>query len=245
MHIATVWNSYAGIRWFTLGLLVCLSMPSDIVAQPYPPAFPSDAATLVSENDLVAVWDVTRDSGSSTPVQELTVDQVSVTLVPTTVKITRPDDSWTLEHEPLGFVRFEPRGTKRSIAVVDDTPSRTVVFQVKNEPDAAWPVTEGIPGQFPRIGAEMILETDQFRIWDQTWSAGVRIGSHFHYVPTAAVFLDGGVLRTLDANGLNPPFSRSLGDVITSTAPMAIPHAEDHVEGRPRAVWLEFKPVQP
>ena len=91
----------------------------------------------------------------------------------------------------------------------------------------------------------MLFETDEFRVWDQTWSAGVRIATHFHYVPTAAVFLDGGALRTVDENGPNPPFSRSLGDVITSTSPMAIPHAEDHVGGRPRAIWLELKPVHP
>ena len=226
-----------------VALLVWLSMPS--AAQPYAPAFPSDGARLVSENDLVAVWDVTRGLGASEPIQELTTDQVSVTLVPGTVKVTKPDGSWAVEHEPLGFVRFEPRGTRRSITVVDDRPSRAVVFQVKTRPDSAWPTTDGIPGQFPRVGAEMLFETDEFRVWDQTWSAGVRIATHFHYVPTAAVFLHGGALRTVDENGPNAPFSRSLGDVITSTSPMAIPHAEDQVAGQPRAIWLEFKPAHP
>ena len=223
----------------------CLSMPSGLGAQPASPAIPSDGAMLVRENDLVAVWDVTRVFAADEALQELEADQVSVTLVPGTVKVTRPDGSWTVEHEPLGFVRFEVSGTRRSIVAVGDKSSRVVVFQVKARVESAWPKTDGIPGQFPRVGAEMLFETDEFRVWDQTWAEGVRIATHFHYVPTAAVFLDGGALRTLDENGPNPPFSRRVGDVITSTSPMAIPHAEDQVSGQPRAIWLEFKPAQP
>ena len=222
-----------------------LSMPSGLGAQSASPAIPSDDATLVRENDLVAVWDVTRALAADEALQVLEVDQVSVTLVPGAVKVTRSDGSWTVEHEPLGFVRFEGRGTRRSIVAVGDKPSRVVVFQVKARVESAWPKTDAIPGQFPRVGAEMLFETDEFRVWDQTWAEGVRIATHFHYVPTAAVFLDGGALRTLDENGPNPPFSRRVGDVITSTSPMAIPHAEDQVSGQPRAIWLEFKPVQP
>ena len=238
-------NKTAALSWPTLLWLVWLLVPSQASAQPSGPPFPSDGAKLVNENDLVVVWDVTRALGANAPMHELTVDQVSVTLTPGTVKITRLDGSWTIEYEPLGFVRFEPRGATRSIAVAGDGSSRVVVFQLKVAPDLAWSMTDGIPGQFPRVGAEMLFETGGFRVWDQTWSAGVRIANHFHYVPTAAVFLDGGALRTLDENGPNPPFSRSLGDVIASTSPMVIPHSEEHVAGRPRAIWIEFKPVQP
>ena len=230
---------------FAVVLFACLSMPRDVGAQLVSPGVPSGGATLVSENDLVAVWDVTRVFAADEALQELEADQVSVTLVPGTVKVTRPDGSWTVEHEPLGFVRFEDSGTRRSIVAVGDKSSRVVVFQVKARVESAWPKTDGIPGQFPRVGAEMLFETDEFRVWDQTWAEGVRIATHFHYVPTAAVFLDGGALRTLDENGPNPPFSRRVGDVITSTSPMAIPHAEDQVSGQPRAIWLEFKPAQP
>ena len=230
---------------FAVVLFACLSMPRDVGAQPVSLGVPSGGATLVSENDLVAVWDVTRVFAADEALQELEADQVSVTLVPGTVKVTRPDGSWTVEHEPLGFVRFEVSGTRRSIVAVGDKSSRVVVFQVKARVESAWPKTDGIPGQFPRVGAEMLFETDEFRVWDQTWAEGVRIATHFHYVPTAAVFLDGGALRTLDENGPNPPFSRRVGDVITSTSPMAIPHAEDQVSGQPRAIWLEFKPAQP
>ena len=238
-------NKATALPWSTLVWLVWLLVPSQVSAQPTGPPFPSDGARLVNENDLVTIWDVTRASDANAPMHELAVDQVSVTLTPGTVKITRLDGSWTIEHEPLGFVRFEPRGATRSVAVISGGSSRGVVFLLKAGPDSVWPMTDGIPGQFPRLGAEMLFETDGFRVWDQTWSAGVRIANHFHYVPTAAVFLDGGALRTRDANGPNPPFSRSLGDVIASTSPMAIPHSEEHVAGQPRAIWIEFRPARP
>ena len=99
-----------------------------------------------------------------------------------------------------------------------------------------------VPGQFPRAGARKLLETDRIRVWDQTWTAGVRIALHSHYVPAAAVFLEGGRLQTFEADGRpNPPFGRSRGDVLALAAPLAAPHEEEQVEGRPRAIWIEFK----
>ena len=100
-----------------------------------------------------------------------------------------------------------------------------------------------MPGQFPRAGATLLLETDRIRVWDQTWTPDVRIALHMHYVPAAAVFLEGGRLQTFEADGrANPPFGRSRGDVLALAAPLAAPHEEEQVEGRPRAVWIEFKP---
>ena len=234
------WERVAGLA---ATLLICLPLTSPAGAQTFPPPFPSDGATLERENDFVAVWDATRAAGPTAPLQELTVDQVSVTLTPAAVKITGPDGERAIEYEPLGFARFEPRGSIRSITAVGDTPSRAVVFQIKARPASMWPVTEGVPAQFPRAGAIMLFEANGVRVWDQTWSAGVPIASHFHYVPTAAVFVSGGSLRTIDENGTNPPFSRRPGEILSSTSPMAIPHEEEHVLGRPRAIWLEFTPT--
>ena len=58
----------------------------------------------------------------------------------------------------------------------------------------------------------------------------------------AAVFLEGGMLRTFDEEGRpNRPFRRSRGDVLASAGALATPQAEDQAEGRPRAIWIEFK----
>ena len=58
----------------------------------------------------------------------------------------------------------------------------------------------------------------------------------------AAVFLDGGSIRSIASTGVaGNPFSRKLGDVINTTAPNLDPHEEEAVEGAPRAIWVQFK----
>lgn len=53
---------------------------------------------------------------------------------------------------------------------------------------------------------------DRGRDQDQTWTAGVRIAHHLHDVPTAALFLEGGMLRTFDEEGRpNRPFREAAG----------------------------------
>ena len=191
----------------------------------------------------MAIWDVTRAPDPAAPAapRTLAADQVSVTLAAGAVRITRPDGAWTVEHEPFGFVRFEPAGTVRAVEAVEEA-SRVVVFQLKSAPLPLWPRVSDVPDQFPRAGARKLLETDRIRVWDQTWTPDVRIALHMHYVPTAAVFLEGGRLQTFEADGRpNPPFGRSRGDVLALAAPLAAPHEEEQVEGRPRAVWIEFK----
>lgn len=226
-----------------LVLLTGILPPAPAAAQGHAAA-PDAGATLLRENDFVAIWEVTRApaAAASAAPRTLAADQVSVTLAAGAVRITRPDGTWTVEHEPFGFVRYEPAGTVRAMQAVEEA-SRVVVFQLKPAPLPRWPRVDGVPGQFPRAGATLLLETDRIRVWDQTWTPDVRIALHMHYVPTAAVFLEGGRLQTFEADGRpNPPFGRSRGDVLALGAPLAAPHEEEQAEGRPRAVWIEFKP---
>ena len=189
------------------------------------------------------VWDVTREKGKPTAMYELPLDQVSVTLTEGAVKVTRPDGTSNIEQERFGSVRFESKGTVHSEEGVSETPSRVIVFQLKAVASPKWPITEGVPGQFPRVGAVKLFETDRVNVWDQTWRAGVRISRHLHYAQTAAVFLVGGKLRTIDeGKPPNAPFSREAGEVLgSSSSPLQVPHEEEQVEGSPRAVWIEFK----
>jgi hypothetical protein len=216
---------------------------SPVLAQTHKGPFPRDGAKKVNEGDRVTVWDVTREKGRPTAMYELPLDQVSVTLAEGAVKVTRPDGTSSIEQERFGSVRFESKGTVHSEEGVSDTPSRVIVFQLKDAASPGWPITEGIPGQFPRVGAVKLFETDRIRVWDQTWRAGARISRHLHYVQTAAVFLVGGKLRTMDeGRPPNAPFAREAGDVLgSSRAPIQIPHEEEQVEGSPRAIWIEFK----
>lgn len=228
-------------RRITIPLAFWFLFSSSSLAQQHPPPFPREGAKKIIEGDRVIVWDVTREKGKRTAMVEHPLDQLSVTLTEGAVRITRPDGSSTIEQERFGAVRFETKGTVHAEEGLSDRPSRAVVFQLKPGPAPKFPVTEGIPGQFPRIGAVKLFETDRFAVWDQLWKAGERIARHLHYAPTAAVFLEGGKLRTFDEGKPNPPFSRSPGEVIASSGPIKIPHEEEQAEGSPRAIWIEFK----
>ena len=59
-------------------------------------------------------------------------------------------------------------------------------------------IVAGIPGQFPRINATKLFETDRINVWDQVWLPDQTIPNHLHYNQTVAVFLVGGKLLTRD-----------------------------------------------
>lgn len=215
---------------------------SSVAAQEYSTAFPREAGRKVRESERFVIWDVTWEKGKSTGMQKLQLDQASVTLTEGAIKITKPDGTWSIEQERFGSVRLESKGTVEAEEGVSDTPSRAVVFQLKDAVPAKWPTTEGIPGAFPRIGAVKLFETDRINVWDSTWMAGKRIALHLHYTEAAAVFLEGGQIRNISGQGLlSPPFSRKRGEVIIHTSPLKAPHQEEAVEGEPRAIWIEFK----
>ena len=211
------------------------------LAQGATAAFPM-GAKKVQDTEAFAIWDGTWHKGHSTGMQKVDLDQISVTLNDGALKVTRPDGSWSIEQERLGSVRFDPKGTMVAKELVSDTPSRVVVFQLKDVKIVPWERKEGIPGHFPRVNTTKLFETDRFAVWDQTWKPGDRITRHVHVDRVAAVFLDGGSIRSIASTGVaGNPFSRKLGDVINTTAPNLDPHEEEAVEGAPRAIWIQFK----
>lgn len=224
-----------------LSLAGLILLSSAACAQEHAPLFPREGASKVRESDRFVIWDVTWDKGKSTGMHELQVDQISVTLSEGSMRVTRPDGTWFIEQERFGAVRFESKGTVETEEGVSDKPSRAIVFQLKDEIPPKWPATEGIPGQFPRVGAVKLFETSRINVWDGTWKAGERIGLHLHYNEAAAVFLEGGSIHSFSDQGVaSPPFSRKFGEVIV-TSPIKDPHGEEQVEGSPRAIWIEFK----
>ena len=232
-------------RWIKLRVALPLAglflLSSATLALEYAPLFPRDGANKVQESNRFVIWDVTWEKGKSTGMHELQLDQVSVTLSEGSIKVTKPDGTWFIEQERFGSVRFESKGTVDAEEGVSDKPSRAMVFQLKDLIPPKWPVTEGIPGQFPRIGAVKLFETNRINVWDARWEAGERIELHLHYNQAAAVFLEGGRIHSFSDQGVpSPPFSRKYGEVIV-TSPIKAPHAEEQVEGSPRAIWIEFK----
>jgi hypothetical protein len=215
-------------------------------AQQHPPSFPRAGATKVRESDLFVIWDVTWEAGKAVELRQHQLDQVSVFLSEGAIKVTRPDGIWSIEQERFGSVRFESKGTVDTEEGVSDKPSRAMVFQLKAFTPTKWPITEGIPGQFPREGAVKLFETDRIIVWDDTWKIGVRTKTHLHYHPVTGVYLEAGATRTISepVQGIPVPpriHSRKLGDVVELTEPLKGPHFEEAIEGSPRVIYIEFK----
>ena len=206
----------------------------------YAPLFPRDGAKKIKETDGFVIWDVLWEKGKSTGMQELELDQVSVILTEGAVKVSRPDGTWSIEQKRFGSVRFESKATVVAEEGVSDEPSRAIVFQLKDSVPPKRPITEGIPGQFPRLGAVKLFETDRITVWDYTWKIGVLGSRHLHYNQSAAVFLEGGTIRSVSEGEPARSFSRKARDVI-SLPSLKAPHQEEAIEGSPHAIFIEFK----
>src|ERR1700737_906732 len=158
-----------GVAVYIAALLL---FSSQALAQKYPPPFPRDGQKKVQESGCFVIWDVTWEDGKSTGMHEHLLDQVSVFLTEGAVKTTKPDETWGIEQERVGSIRFESKGTVDAEEGVSDKPSRAMVFQLKDVVPPKWPITEGIPGLYPRAGAVKLFETERINVWDQTFMAG-------------------------------------------------------------------------
>ena len=223
-------------------LTLLLWAPVTRAQKKYPMAFPRDGAIKLQETDMIAFWEVEHAKDQATPMYELPLDQLTITLTDGAIKFTRPDGTSRIEQERLGGVRFESKGTIVQEVGLSDVPSREIVAQLKDVQPPHWPVTPGIPGQFPRLDAVKLFENSRIRVWDQTWLPNRPVTNHLHYTPTAAVFLSAGRFRTRDV-GKPPgnPAERYLGFVLPQASQITVPHEEEWVSGEPRAVWIEFK----
>lgn len=229
----------------------------------YPAPYPRDGVLSRGENARAVAWEVLRPKGVKSSMYEIPLDQVVITLTEGAVRFTLPGGATRISHDKFGSVRFESRGTVQQEEGLSDNPSRAIVFQLKDIPlPPKPPVVDGIPGQFPRINAVKLFETDRIVVWDQVWVPNETIPYHLHYTQTVTVFLVGGKLLTRDlGRGSNPPFERHQGELLgfpraaaagaatpsgaapspVAVATLAVPHEEEWAGGAPRAIWIEFK----
>ena len=225
-------------------LLVCApSVPAQL-SEEYVAPFPRPGVLKLKETDAVTFWEVLREKGKPSPMYRLPLDQLEVTLNAGAVKFTKPDGTWRVEQQRWGTVRLVSKGTVVQEEGLSDIASRAVVFQLKEFQSRTQAPIDGIPGQFPRIGAEKLFENERINVWEQGFLLDRAITNHLHYTETAAVFLVGGKLRTRSlGQSTNPPFERHPGELLGGGSPgrMTVPHEEELVEGSPRIIWVEFK----
>jgi hypothetical protein len=235
------------------------SQPIAQKASKYAAPYPRDGVIKLGESDRVIAWDVLREKGAVSPMYELPLDQVVVTLTEGAVRFTTPDGASRISQEKFGGVRFESKGSVLQEEGVAAIPSRAIVLQIKDGAARTIPKVDGIPGQFPRINAVKLFETDRFNVWDHSWLPNQTIPNHLHYNQTVGVFLSAGKLLSRDlGKPANPPFDRHQGELLgvpppraegaappsaqpaRASAPMT-PHEEEWAGGAPRAIWIEFK----
>ena len=225
---------------------------SQTTAQRYPPPFPRVGATELkpqaNQNPRldIDIWEVLHIKGKPSPMYQLPMDTVSVTLTEGAVKYTRPDGTVRIEHNRFGEVRFESKGTIMQDEGLNDLPSRTVIFQIKNGQHAKLaPPVDGVPGQWPRIDSIKLFETETFNVWEEVWLQDRPITKHLHYNQAAYVMLNGGVLRGVTEGSPlrapSPAESHWRTGYVLTMGPVKVPHEEELVSGTPRAVWVELK----
>jgi hypothetical protein len=264
-------RKFHSLGYAAAAVIQLAAIPSAQLSQKYAAPYPRDGVLKLGESDRAVAWEVLRNKGVVSRMYELPLDQVVVTLTEGAVKVTIPGGNSRITQERFGTVRFESKGTIMQEEGLNDIPSRAIVFQLKEGPARRTPVVNGIPGQFPRVNAVKLFETDRINVWDQVWLPDQTITNHLHYTQTVAVFLVGGKLLTRDlGKPSNAPFERHQGELLGVPPPRAesgsaaaasggrgggsgdganppsaparmIPHEEEWAGGSPRAIWIEFK----
>lgn len=211
-------------------------------AQNYPPPFPRDGARKLIENDRLVVWDVVWQKGRPSPMHEHRFDQISVTLVGGTVRITRLDGSSTVNQSELGSVTLTARGTVHSEEGVSDIAQHKIMVELKSSATQALPSTNDAPGAPPIEGAVKQTENDRVVAWDYAWKPGQQIARNAEAHDCVWIFLEGGTIRstTTAASGKFTAATRQAGQAVYAPATREA-YTEEAVEGTPRAIILEIK----
>ena len=217
-----------------------VSLAPTLAAQNYPPPFPRDGVVKVAENDRVIVWDLRWKKGVPTPIHAHTLDVVAVFLEGVTTKTTGVDGT-TRMGNPMrkGDAVFQPRGVIHTEEATTDG-GRVIGVELKDAPPPPpLAIRPNLPPGFPRDGAARLIDNDRVTVWDFTWIPGRPVPMHFHDKDTVVVFVDGGKIRSADAEGRTTVAERKFGDVSLNARNRA--HTEETIEGSPRAIVVELK----
>jgi len=118
-------------RWvYRTGIVVTallMSSPLARAQKKYAAAFPRDGAIKLQETEFLTFWEVLHDKAKPSPMYEVALDQLTITLTEGAVKFTKPDGTSRIEQERLGAVRFESKGTVLQDEGLNDVPSREIV----------------------------------------------------------------------------------------------------------------------
>jgi quercetin dioxygenase-like cupin family protein len=216
------------------------ALVSGLFQQELPHAFPRDGATLVTENERVAVWDVTWIKGKPSPMHQHRYDLVGVYFVGSAIKVTMPDGKTIDNTMNFGDVIFQKRGVTHIEEGMDATnPRRAILIDLKNGAAPAYSNSSGFPAAFPRDGAKKLIDNERVVIWDYRWTPGQPTPMHFHDKDVVVVFLDEGDLKSTTPDGMSVINHNSVG--MARFNPGNRTHSEELVKGAARAIVTELK----
>lgn len=215
-------------------LLLVLSFIATAQLQTYPTPYPRPNARSVLTNDRVNVWEVTWPKGQPTAMHEHPFDQLSVTLVGGTVRVTRLGKDPVVNQSQLGSVAFTPKGTVHTEEGLSDIPQRKIMLELK--PSSSSMTADG---EVLQDGAVKLLENDRIIAWDFTWKPGQTVRRQEHF-DSVTVFLESGTIRYVPGQGAHKDTARSRGEVVFRPAANEA-STEEAVQGSPRAVIVELK----
>lgn len=219
-------------RFRRLALAILCVCAGTLQAQGYPPPFPREAARKLFENDRVEVWDVTWPKDQPTAMHLHPVDQLSVTLVGGTVRVTRLGGTPAVNDSKPGSVVLTPKGTVHMEEGLSDVPQRKIMLQLKSSPPSD-------AGASAREGAVKLMDNARVIAWDFTWKPGQKT-RHADALDSVIVFLDGGTIRTISDQGVSSETTRSADEVVYFPHSAGF-HTEEAVRGSPHAVIVELK----
>ena len=210
----------------------------------YPHAFPRQGVKKLLENEHVTVWEVNWLKNISQPTHRHCCDMAGVYLRYGFINVTTPDGKVT-PSKPFDVPRpyFQKAGITHKEEAVGgpDDPERLAIMVDLKEPAAGTRMLtlSDLEPAFPREGAKDVLDNARVRIWDYTFEAKKPTGQHVHEPDSVEVFVTGGTLRFVTAEGLQETTTFSPGNA--RFVPRGRADTEEALAGSPRVITIELK----
>jgi hypothetical protein len=218
-------------------LPLCCCLALCVSGQNSQPA--TNGASLVIDNERVAVWDIALSPGTPSSVEFHKNDFVTMVLVGGKIRTTDTNGRSTVALRSAGDAFFGRKGTEEREEVISGGPARLVVVDLKDHPVPPLLNKSRYPAAFPRPGSKKVLENDRVIVWNYTWMPGVPTPMHYHDKDVVVVYRDDGSLRSTTPNGESLVNDYKFGTIRFNKADRT--HFEELAKGDQSAIILELK----
>jgi len=153
-------------------LLVTGVAPAAGRSQELPPPFPRANATLLYQNNRIAVWDIVWPQGQPTALHRHIYDQVGTYYARGGRIIRTPDGQARTTVTEIGSLSTTRKGTTHIEEGNTDPPLRAVFIELRKDTDSGQTPPPIGPPVLPHEGAKQVLDDDRVVAWDVNWFGG-------------------------------------------------------------------------